>query len=67
LFLHDGHGDLGEVVHHQVVDRAALHLPDGRLQPVAPEPLAGGDSDDWRTHRLAAASEGMKAVSRVHT
>ena len=45
LLLHDGHGDLRQVVHHQVVDGAALHLPDRGLQVVPPEALPGGDSD----------------------
>ena len=45
LLLHDRHGDLGQVVEHQVVDRAALHLPPGSVELVAPEPLPTGDAD----------------------
>src|SRR6185437_6063154 len=41
LFLHDGHGDFGKVVHHQIVDRTSFHLPHRCLEPVAPEPLPG--------------------------
>ena len=44
LLLHDRHRDLGQVVEHQVVDRAAPHLQLGRLLPVSPEPLSGGDA-----------------------
>src|SRR5207244_2068189 len=43
LLLQDGHGHFGQVVHHQIVDRPARHLAIGRLEPIAPEPLAGGD------------------------
>ena len=51
LLLHDRHRDLGQVVEHQVVDRAAAHLQLGRLLPVAPEPLPRG-----HPHRGAAAA-----------
>ena len=43
LLLQDGHGDFGEVVHHQVVDRAAFDLPARRCGIVAPESAAIGD------------------------
>ena len=43
LFLQDGHGDFGEIVHHQVVDRTTLHLPARRGGIVSPEPAAIGD------------------------
>src|SRR5439155_7878598 len=48
LLLHDGHGDFGEVVHHEVVDRAARHLAVRRLEPVAPEALARRDAHGGR-------------------
>ena len=44
LFLQDGHGDFGEVVHHQVVDRAAFDLPARRRGIVPPESAAVGDN-----------------------
>jgi len=44
LFLQDGHGDLGQVVQRQVVERTVLHQPDRRLQPVAPKPLSVTDA-----------------------
>src|SRR2546425_1267861 len=43
LLLHDGHRHLGEVVHHQVIDRAAGHLAVRRFEPVAPKALPGRD------------------------
>ncbi len=46
LLLQDGHRDFGEVVEHQVVDRAAFDLPSWSVEPVAPESLAGGDAND---------------------
>src|SRR5205823_11611265 len=52
LFLHDGHGDFGEVVHHEVVDRAARHLAVRRLEPVAPEALARRDADGGLHSRI---------------
>ena len=45
LLLQDRHRHLGEVVEHQVVDGAAAHLADRRLEPVAPEALPRGDAD----------------------
>ena len=43
LLLQDGHGDFGEVVHHQVVDRTAFDLPARRCGIVSPESAAVGD------------------------
>src|SRR5690606_6840861 len=45
LLLEDGHGDLGEVVHHEVVDGPLAGLVEGGALEVAPEALAGGDAD----------------------
>ena len=39
LFLQDRHRDFGQIVHHQVIDRTAGHLPVRRLQPIAPKTL----------------------------
>ena len=47
LLLHDRHGDLGEVIEHQVVDGSLLDLANRSLEVVAPEPLAAGDSYDF--------------------
>ena len=46
LLLQNRHRDFGEVVEHQVVDRPAFHLATRRVEPVAPEALAGGDAND---------------------
>ncbi len=46
LLLHDGHGHLCEVVQHEIVDRTALDLADGRLQVVAPETLSARDANE---------------------
>ncbi len=42
----DRHGQLGEVVEHQVVDRAAADQLRGRDRTVAPEPRSAADADD---------------------
>ena len=39
LLLQDRHGDLGQVVERQVVDRPLLHQAHRSFQPVAPESL----------------------------
>ena len=51
LFLQDRHGDLGQIVEHQVVDRAMADLQLRRFLPVAPESLTGGDPHDPLAHR----------------
>src|SRR5205807_3041282 len=45
LLLQDGHGDFGEVVHHEVVDRPTGHLAVRGFEPVAPKTLSGRDAD----------------------
>src|SRR6185503_378166 len=44
LFLQDGHGDFGQIVHDQVVDRPAFDLTAWCGGIVAPEPAAVGDN-----------------------
>ncbi len=61
LLLHDGHGDLGQVVHHEVVQRTPLHLPHGGLQVVAPEALAGADPQDVLVCHQTTPSGSWKA------
>src|SRR2546423_1819799 len=51
LLLQDGHGHFGQVVHHEIVDRPARHLAVRRFEPVAPEPLPGGDPHGARAPR----------------
>ena len=49
LLLEDGHRDLGQVVHHQVVDGPPGHLSIGSFEPVSPEALARGNANGtWR-------------------
>jgi len=48
LLLHDGHRDFRQIVHHEIVDGAALDLPDGGLEPVPPEALSRSDADRAR-------------------
>ena len=45
LFLKNGHGDFGQVVESQEVNRPLLHQPDRRFQPIPPKALAVGDSN----------------------
>ena len=45
LLLQDGHGDLGQIVERQIVQRAPANLFDGGLKPISPEPLPVGDAD----------------------
>ena len=51
LLLHDGHGHLSEVVHHHVVyrrfGRGAANLVDRRRGQIAPETLAGSNTDSF--------------------
>ncbi len=56
LFLHDGHGYFGQVIHHEVVDGTAAHLPPRRFQPVTPEPLPRRDS--YGSHGHGAVGPG---------
>jgi hypothetical protein len=53
LLLQDGHGDFGQVVESEIVDRPAVHQTDGGFEPVAPEALTVSDAiikDTWN-HR----------------
>ena len=45
LLLHDRHRDLGQIVEHQIVDRAAFNLTYRRIGQVAPESLARSDAN----------------------
>src|SRR5207244_4328584 len=45
LFLQDRHGDLGQVIEREVIDRALLDKADRGFEPIAPEALAVGDAD----------------------
>ena len=45
LLLQDGHGDFGQIIEGEIVDRAAVHQADGSFQPVAPEALTVSDAN----------------------
>src|ERR1041384_6619465 len=49
LFLEDGHRHFGQIVHHQVVDRAAGHLAVRCLQPISPKALPTRDTNRRRS------------------
>jgi hypothetical protein len=66
LLLHDGHRHFGEVIHHQVIDRPALDLPNRCLEPVAPEPLPCRNPDGGLLHRMIGGSGSGRPASRVH-
>src|SRR5207248_1873752 len=63
LLLQDGHGHFGQVVHHQVIDGPARHLAVRRLEPVAPEALAGGDPHGARAPRRRHGSGSRRTAS----
>ncbi len=45
LLLEDGHGDFGQIVERQIVERPAAHLFHRRFQRIAPESLTIGDAN----------------------
>lgn len=47
LLLHDGHGDFGQIVEHEVVHGAAFDEPHRRFQPVTPEALPASDTNGF--------------------
>ena len=47
LLLKDGHGHLGEIVHHEVFDLSPGDLIVWRGQKIPPEPLSTGDPDPF--------------------
>src|SRR5439155_1502401 len=67
LLLQDGHGHFGQVVHHEVIDGPARHLAVRRLEPVAPESLAGGDPDGARAPRRRPGSGSRPSACAVES
>ena len=45
LLLQDRHGDFGQIIEREVIERAAPDLFDGRFERVAPEALSIRDSN----------------------
>ena len=58
LLLHDGHGNLRQVVHHEVVDGSPFYLANRGIQIVAPEALTGSDSERGIPHSLSPCGKG---------
>ena len=71
LLLQNRHGDLGQVIQREVVERALFHQAHRRLQPVAPEALPVGDADHGRIPSEAGvaccmdASNAKERIPRV--
>src|SRR5690606_5262509 len=59
LALHDRHRDFRQVVEHQVVDRPAPDLFDGSGQAIAPEALAGCNTNPL--HILPSSPHGPRS------
>jgi hypothetical protein len=55
LFLHDGHGDFSEEVHHEVIDGTACHLVIRSIDEITPESLAAGDANGLVQYILPAS------------
>ncbi len=45
LFLHNRHGDFGQIIENQVVNRAAFNLTKWGFQPVTPKSLPTSNAD----------------------
>src|SRR5690606_9712141 len=67
LLLQDRHRDLGEVVEHEVVDLAPLHLAHGRLEPIAPESLPARDPHRPVGLHCTSSLSASRASSCVHS
>src|ERR1051325_10031279 len=73
LFLEDGHRHFGQIVHHQVVDRAAGHLAVRCLQPISPKALPTRDTNrrrscaHWPLPPVAPRAAAVSVVRRAAT
>ena len=65
LLLQNCHGDLGEVVHHQIIDGAALDLTPRGGGVVSPEPAAIGHDDALFRHFSTSLAITMRCTSDV--
>ena len=63
LLLQDGHGDFGQVVHDQVIDRTTFDLPARRVGIVTPEPAAVGDNRPFHLNNSRAIT--IRCTSEV--
>ena len=63
LLLKDRHGDFGQVVEHQVVDRPSLYLAPRCIEIVTPEPLTACHANyslQWLSPRCGGRTNGPR-------